>query len=174
MGTHAIPALLDLLRHYSADKNLAARAGFSLLGSNASSAVPDLIRIYQEGISGPSQSETARSLGWIGPDAEPAVPLLLESATNGNKDQAFSAAMALGQIHADSQAVVPALISLVQAGDKGVAQIAVETLGKFGPSARDAIPVLLEAVTNNPYNGKGWRPAYSASDAIRDIQGHYP
>jgi RNA polymerase sigma factor (sigma-70 family) len=172
MGTNAIPALLNLLRRDSADKNLAARAGFSLLGSNASTAVPDLIRIYEERISGPSQSETARSLGWIGPDAEPAVPLLLESATNGNDDQAFAAVMALGQIHADSQTVVPALIRLVHSTNRGVAIVTVEALGKFGPSARDAIPVLLQVVTNYPANG--WRPAYSASDAIRDIQGHYP
>ena len=170
MGPNAIPALLDLLRRDSADKNLAARAGFSLLGSNASTAVPDLIRLYEERISGPSQSETARSLGWIGPDAEPAVPLLLESATNGNDDQAFAAVMALGQIHADSETVVPALIRLVHSKNKGVAIVTVEALGKFGPSAKDAIPVLMQ-VTNPLTNG---RPAYGASDAIKDIQGHYP
>jgi len=171
MGPNAIPALLNLLRRDSADKNLAARVGFSLLGSNASTAVPDLIRIYEERISGPSQSETARSLGWVGPDAEPAVPLLLESATNGNDDQAFAAVMALGQIHADSETVVPALIRLVHSKNKGVAIVTVEALGKFGPSAKDAIPVLLQVT--NPFTDGG-RPAYTASDAIRDIQGHFP
>jgi HEAT repeat protein len=101
------------------------------------------------------------------------VPLLLESATNGNDDQAFAAVMALGQIHADSQAVVPALISLVHGRNGGVAQMAIEALGKFGPSAKDAIPVLMQEATNNS-SGLFGRPVYSASDAIRDIQGHYP
>jgi len=175
IGTNGIPTLLELLKdRNSADENTLAMWGFRILGSNGSAATPDLIRIYQERISTNSQYYTARSLGWIGPAAEAAVPYLLDSVTNpaSKYPQDFAAVMALGQIHADSETVVPALIRLVHSKNKGVAIVAVEALGKFGPSARDAIPALLEVVTNYP--SKGGRPAYSASDAIRDIQGHYP
>ena len=177
IGTNAIPTLLKLLKdRNSADENTSAMWGFRVLGSNGSAATPDLIRIYQERISKASQYYTARSLGMIGPAAEAAVPYLLDSVTNptatdSKYPQDFAAVMALGQIHADSETVVPALIPLVHSKNKGVAIVTVEALGKFGPSARDAIPVLLQVT--NPLTGGG-RPAYSASDAIRDIQGHYP
>ena len=176
IGTNAIPTLLKLLKdRNSADENTSAMWGFRILGSNASAATPDLIRIYQKRISGSSQYYTARSLGMIGPAAETAVPYLLDSVTNptatdSKYPQDFAAVMALGQIHADSETVVPVLISLVHSTNRGVAVVSVEALGKFGPSARDAIPVLLQ-VTNPLARG---RPAYTASDAIRDIQGHYP
>ena len=174
MGNNAIPALLNLLRSDSADKYLAARSGFSLLGSNASTAVPDLIRIYEERSCNVLNPKLPDHLAGSDQNRNQRCSLLLKSATNGNSEQAFAAVMALGQIHADSETVVPALIRLVHSTNKGVAIVTVEALGKFGPSAIDAIPVLLQVVTNNPYNGQGWRPAYTASDAIRDIQGHYP
>ncbi len=178
IGTNAIPTLLKLLKdRNSADENTSAIWGFRILGSNGSAATPDLIRIYKERISGSSQYYTARSLGMIGPAAEAAVSYLLDSVTNppatdSKYPQDFAAVEALGQIHADSETVVPVLAGLVHSPNRGVAQVAVEALGQFGPAAKDAIPALLEVVTNYPSNG--WRPAYSASDAIRDIQGHYP
>jgi RNA polymerase sigma factor (sigma-70 family) len=177
IGTNAIPTLLKLLRDPNSDSEKAsAMYGFRILGNNGSAATPDLIRIYQQHISESSKAYAARSLGMIGPAAEAAVPYLLDSVTNTDaadpRDlQRFSAVEALGQIHADSETVVPALIPLVHSTNKGVAIVTVEALGKFGPSARDAIPVLLQVT--NPLTG-GWKPAYSASDAIRDIQGHYP
>ena len=183
IGTNAIPTLLHLLRDpNSVDENVAAMRGFRILGGKASSAVPDLIRIYEERISGPSQYYTARSLGMIGPAAAAAAPLLLDSATNPavadtNYRQDFAAVIALGQIHTDAETVVPVLASLVGSSNKGVAQVAVEALAAFGPSAKDAIPALLQAAANTSsvHRGRGFsRPVKSASDAINAIQAEQP
>jgi hypothetical protein len=179
IGTNAIPTLLKLLTDPNSDTEKAcAMYGFRILGGNGSSATPELIRIYQQRISESSKAYTARSLGMIGPAAEAAVPFLLNSVTNPDaadpRDlQCFSAVEALGQIHADPETVVPVLINLVHSKNTGVAIVSVEALGRYGPSAKDAVPALLEVATNSPLKN-GMRPAYGASDAIRDIQGHYP
>ena len=114
-GTNAIPTLLRMLRakespmkinlmrlvqkqhifkvHYSPawELNSMGSFGFSVLGTNAQSAVPELIEIANRNISPHSQTCAIFSLGCIGPSAKAAVPSLLRWAvTNANRTAPFA------------------------------------------------------------------------------------
>ena len=131
IGTNAIPTLLRMLRardsklklklvglaqkqrlikinFVSADiRNYEAGWGFEILGSIASNAVPALIQIYAENISETSQTATIGAIGFIGPAAAAAVPVLLRTAANTNAPVRDSAVWALGQLHAEPELAVP-------------------------------------------------------------------
>jgi hypothetical protein len=108
LGTNAIPTLLRMLRVRDSalkvklmnlaqrqhiikigytpakDWNLAAQTGFFVLGAEAQSAVPALIEIVNQDISFESQYSAVFALGYIGPSAKEAVPMLLQWTTNAD------------------------------------------------------------------------------------------
>lgn len=103
-GTNGIPVLLRLLRAKdSALMRLAQRQhiinvehmppqigyygasyAFGVLGTNAYTAVPELIKIADDNISQPSQTCAIESVGYVGLPTGEAVPALLRWATNSN------------------------------------------------------------------------------------------
>jgi hypothetical protein len=96
-GTNAIPTLLKLIRakdppgivlkliefqryrwtrinyRYARQRHEEAEYAFQVLGTNAVSAVPKLIQIYEKAVSPSSQSCTAMALGYIGRGAQSAL-----------------------------------------------------------------------------------------------------
>ena len=168
IGTNGIPVLLRLIRardsklklrlvalaqkqsfikfHFmpAAERNVAASRAFIALGETAKSAVPALVKMYDEDISADSQGAVADALAWIGPAAKPAIPLLLRTATNSNAKVRANSLWALGEIHAEPQSSVPALIFALSDSDDWVRLSAAHALGMFGSDAQAAVPALTE------------------------------
>jgi hypothetical protein len=133
-GTNAIPVLLHLIQakdselklrlvalaqkqrlikiHFvpAAQRNIQASRAFIVLGDTAKGAVPALVKKFDEDLSADSLSAIEDALAWIGPAAMPAIPVLLNTATNSNSRVRANALWALGEIHAEPLLCVPALI----------------------------------------------------------------
>jgi hypothetical protein len=129
---------------YAPDLNREAEYAFELLGTNAESAVPELIRIYQQARSPDSQMYAALSLGNIGKPAEPAVPVLISNFTHTNDQVRFYAVSAVGDIGGDSAIVVPAFRPMLKDSYRATRWNALVALTHFHRQAEIAIPDILE------------------------------
>jgi len=173
-GTKAIPTLLRMLRasepawkiklygllqqqhlfkidHTPANiQNTEAGRAFARLGPDARDAVPALISIYKQNISVVSQAQTAWVLGYIGPAASNAVPVLLAhacTAAPGNSTNLVilsSAIVALGQIHSQPATVVPALIELLRRHNADCENWISIALGEYGSDAKLGLPMMIK------------------------------
>jgi HEAT repeat protein len=127
-GTNAIPTLLRMLRakdslwkvrlmalaqrqhlikvqHTPAiGWNVAGYWGLAILGANAQSAAPELIKIVDENISLDSQLAAIRALVLVGPSAKEAAPSLLRWSTNSNSSVSINAMEALLKIDPEAAA----------------------------------------------------------------------
>jgi hypothetical protein len=177
IGPKAIPMLLQMLRvsdsapwkqkllalaykqhfikihHINAwGQNWRAATALGAMGSDAADAVPELIQLYENPISGPSQRYTLIALGKIGPAAKMAIPSLLHTVSTSTEEEVRgSAVFALAGIHAEPERVVPVLISCLADTSIDVQQAAAEGLGNFGENAKPAVPALVVLLQNpNP------------------------
>jgi HEAT repeat protein len=197
LGTNCIPVLLQMVRakdsqlrlglvalaqkqplikiHFvpAAERNVEASRAFIVLGDRARDAMPALLRIYTENISVDSQAAIEDVFAWIGPAAKPAIPLLLQAATNANRKVRASALWALGEIHAEPQLCVPELIQALRDSDTWARLSAAHALGMFGTDAQPAIPSLTE-LTNMPVGSMStvntrWQVMLEARNALKKI-----
>jgi hypothetical protein len=178
IGTNALPELLQMLRvtdsapwkqkllalaykqrfikihHIKAwGQNWRAATALGAMGSDAAGAVPELIQLYENPISGPSQRYTLMALGKIGPAAKMAIPSLLRTvSTSTDEEVRASTAFALGGIHAEPERVVPALIRCLADPSIDVQREAMDGLGNFGKDAKPAIPALVQLLQNPNQN----------------------
>src|SRR5205823_2572207 len=83
-------------------RNEEAEYAFRVLGTNAVSAVPGLIKIYEENVSLSSQMCAALALAHIGRGAQAAVPVLLKRFNDTNADVRFYAVSAIMDIGGDA------------------------------------------------------------------------
>ncbi len=129
------------------------------LNANSAAAVEVLIQRLQS--EDPRERFRALELiGIFGPDAQPAVPALIEIlngsgplfpapfASIGMANSQREAALALAEIGPEARAAVPALISLIHGHHIQYEAQYIKALGRIGPDARDAIPLLQEDFTN--------------------------
>jgi HEAT repeats len=166
IGTNAIPILLEMLRAKDSPlkkksiklldrqdlvrieittdtaKAYEAALAFNALGAGAVSAVPDLIKIYEQKISVTSQYSTAEALGGIGPTATDAIPALLQGLKSTNAEVRCDTVWALGRIHGEPASVVPQLQKALHDPTGYVRVAAIVALGFFGTNAASAIPDL--------------------------------
>jgi hypothetical protein len=176
IGTNAIPTLIRMLRANDSplrtksielldrqdlvrvkiirarDENYQAFLGFDSLGLDGKIALPELIEIYDEGISTDSQSYAARSIGSIGPGAKSAIPSLLKGLKTTNDSVCWPTALALGSIHCEPELVVPELVRLLQHSNPVVRSFDIIALGNFGTNARSAIPDLTLMLSDQDAN----------------------
>lgn len=173
IGTNATPILLQMLRahdsrlklqlvgllekqhlvklHFTSatQRNNEAAIAFVFLGDTARNAVPDLIQVFEEGITPESQICAIDSLGGIGPAARSAVPVLTATVgnTNANSNVRNVAAFVLaGQIRADPKLIVPTFIKSLKDPDPQVRACTALALGSMGNNATAAIPALEDAL----------------------------
>jgi HEAT repeats len=176
IGTNAIPTLLRGLRvhdsplicklltwasshrvlgiHYLDpwEVNYRAALGFEVLGSNAAIAVPDLMRIFDQNITVESKCTTALALGYIGPEADAAVPSLIRAAEGGDAYVRQNAIRALGYIGGAPETVIPVLIRALHdpfAENRGFAAFA---LGEYKGAAKSAVPALVALFNDSKTN----------------------
>jgi hypothetical protein len=129
---------------YAMMRHEEAEYAFKMLGTNAVSAVPELIRIYEQNISASSQMCAALALGHIGRGAQPALPALIQRFTHTNSDTRFYAVSAVMSIGGEPAVVVPALTSALKDPRVSVRWNALSGLSNFGGRARPAIPEILK------------------------------
>jgi hypothetical protein len=168
IGTNAIPTLLRMLRardtplklrlialaqkqhvfkihHTSAQElNMQAAEGIRLLGPAAASAVPQLIRLYDENPHYWSRHMVVVMFGQMGPAARSAVPTLLRGLDDTNAFLRNNAAWALGVIHSQPDVAVPELMKRLSDPEEMVRANAARALGCYGHDARAAVPALTE------------------------------
>ncbi len=174
IGTNAIPTLLAMIRardkpplmlklmktaerlgliptmyRYAIWRHEEAEYAFEMLGTNAVSAVPALIRIYEQDISPSSQRCAALSLGHIGRGAQAAVPALIQRFTHTNSDVRFYAVSAVMSIAGQPDVAIPALMSALKDPNIHVRWNALVGLSNFGGRARPAVPEILKML-NDP------------------------
>lgn len=201
IGTNGIPTLVDLLGVYDDwsakrvlsklhnkdltayvkwDENPYSRAkslrelglnGFSILGTNAESAVPQIIKTLSY------SDEAARALTLIGPKGFSALTNALNDSNSSVRDAIIRALGKEGggdpevikqllvnalkdpdtliRLHATdilrdkaSDAVITTLMPLLDASDYGNCKSAADTLGTLGPAAKVAVPKLFSVFTN--------------------------
>jgi hypothetical protein len=197
IGTNAIPVLLHLVYvkdsalklrlvalaqrqrlikvHFipAAQRNIQASRAFIVLGDTAKAAVPALVKMFDENPSADSLSAIEDALAWIGPAANPAIRVLLHTATNSNSRVRASALWALGEIHAEPQLCVPALIQGLNDSDDWARLSAAHALGMFGTDAQPAIPALTGLANFTPVLQGPWNMVvqvrFEARNALRKM-----
>ncbi len=173
IGTNGIPTLLKMIRakdpprlvlkvfkmagryrwtriryRYAVERNEEAEYAFEVLKERAVSAVPGLIKIYEENVSPSSQRCAALALGHIGRGATPALPALIQRFTHTNADVRFYAVSAVMSIGGEPGVVVPALTSALKDTNVNVRWNALVGLSMFGDVGRPAVPEILKMLND--------------------------
>jgi hypothetical protein len=168
-------------------------------GRKASAAVPDLAQLMNTATSPFTCGRAAYALAHLGPDAcpplfealtnkqtivrlramgvicylgtnaTPVLPLLVQRLADADPSVRQSAARALGGLRLEASVVVPALQLSLQDPDDEVRRTAASALGEFGQEARVAVPSLLNLITStDPFVRE------EATNAIRRITRQAP
>jgi hypothetical protein len=170
IGTNGIPVLLEMIsatdsplklkfldwigkykrldRHYAYQKNEEAAYAFEMLGTNAASAVPALIRIYEERATSYTRDSAAKALRHIGPAARPAIPALLKDFSHADGEVRFDAVSAVAGIGGEPDIVIPALRGALGDPKPEVRWNASSGLVKYWRRASSAVPDLLAAIAD--------------------------
>lgn len=104
-----------------------------------------------QALQGPDDSEkseirqlwAARALGWIGPQAQSAVPALARTLSSEHRHLREAAAVALAKIGPAAKAAVPALTAALADWDESIRQAAARALGRIGAGAGGAAAALI-------------------------------
>src|SRR2546422_188730 len=171
LGSDAVPYLVRELLSTNQDSGIrkwyvrladSLPLTFKLLGSEAASAVPDLI----EALNDPRiQWNAVAALGNAGSDGKSALPALNRLLDTGSNRDRLNIAAAIYKIDPTQSAAFAIIIdALKQKNDPKLRRDAAWTLRAMGPVARDAVSDLVEAVKDQ--NLEVWR---TALDALKKI-----
>jgi HEAT repeat protein len=150
-----VPVLLEALRDQDIEMRAEAASSLARFGSDTRvalalcEALKD--RAHAERQGGASVAQMAiRSLGDLGPAAEPALPALIEVARGSSLELRQTAVRALGDIGAKAEGLRPKLvlvfIAFLKEKDVELRTEAAFALGKMGPGAKEAVPALRETL----------------------------
>jgi len=175
MGTNAIPSLLEMLKRKSDSpfatkildlserfhalryifapkqawqENELAVKGFYCLGTVASNAAPELIRIYHENISDSSRSCALESFCYVSPASSK--DLLSDALTNTNGNLRYVALQLIPTNQPDF--AVPHLIKMLGDESADIQGQAAFKLIKFGTNSLPAVPELVKLACSAPTN----------------------
>jgi HEAT repeat protein len=153
-------ALLRVLRAGDEAARRHAAAALAPLGTRAAKAVPALREVYETTDSVEVKRAVAELFGAIGPEAKPAIPVLLETVKNIEKadtETVRRAIRSLGVLAADEPGrIVPTLGAMLHKhGHWSVYRRphvdALHVLAGFGPAARPAVPGIAERLMSNEH-----------------------
>jgi len=102
IGPASIPYVIDILKNGDEESRKTAMLVLEGLRKKAAPAVPDLIRCLLEDKSAAVRQASATCLGFVGADAEAAVPALEQAVTNDVPEVANTAKYALERIRRSS------------------------------------------------------------------------
>jgi HEAT repeat protein len=148
IGAPALPRLRAALKKGTDDQRLAAAGALYRMGPQANSAVAELTEVLRDATNNSAlRSKVAATIGQIGPDALPAVPVLLAALKGDDDTVRAEAASALAAVAPGDAAVVPGLVGAMKDGKHPLGRIAaLQALKAQGDAAKAAIPDLLAVV----------------------------
>lgn len=115
-----------------------------LAGQSRPPAIKSLVAALQDPVD-LVRWEAVREIKERGPDAEAAIPALIQALSDSDLLVSSTAAEALGRIPSAAPIAAPRLIEAM-AKDQTTRYSAAEALGRLGPAAKAAVPVLLGAL----------------------------
>jgi HEAT repeat protein len=147
LGPAASPAAPELagLATRSTDPAISHRAVDALVKIGPL-ALPSLLNIVTNH-SAAARYYATRSIGILGTNAAPAIPIIILCLTD--KAVAGAAFETLGHLKLEPQLVVSSLMLIAHDPDAVLRSWAILTLGDFGQEARRAEPILLAALSDN-------------------------
>lgn len=140
VGAPAVPALCNALGHENDAVRVEATYALAQIGRAAEPAVPTLMEHSKD-----TKVEVRRyipeAFGAIGPEASPAVPVLIDMLTNDDDVQVrFEAALALAQIGPASSEAIPTLKDALSDKNRYVRDNSIHALKRIGtPEAESAL-----------------------------------
>jgi HEAT repeat protein len=145
MGSQAVPGLVRQLRSKDPFFRKQAWAIKSRLPAGLRRRILGGVKPLEAAL---LRAAAARSLGAIGPDAKPALPVLTHALRDKEAQVSLDAATALAHL---GPASVPELINALN--DKGappsVRHMAAYALGEIGPGSEPAIPALTQSLSDD-------------------------
>lgn len=170
IGPRGIPLLLDLLRardlpdpaaqfvrslgfetHAAEESHYKAIRAFEIINTNAAAAVPGLIQILQENHNHnvSSRIATLGCLSFIGPAAEPALPVIVQHLTNPVPSVRHNAVQAIGEIGGRPGFTIAPLTAALSDPVPSVRWCALFALRAYGSRARSAVPEIQKLWTDS-------------------------
>lgn len=173
VGTNALPTLIRMIRVRdswlketamkwsskqefikfsftpASKRRFQAQAGYQVLGAAAKAQVPQLMTILTNDSIAQVRQCTASALGFIGEEAQSAVPALLITAKDPDNQVRNSSLWALSSIHADPELALPGLIEALDDSFSVARENAAIALGRYGELATSAVPALVRTKAVN-------------------------
>jgi hypothetical protein len=144
-------------RDNSAETRRCGAYGLAALGTNAASAVPELIKTATNHKEEDGRYIAVFALRTLGPAGEPAMPFLISCLTNAIDSIRDEAAIGLGDIGRHPAVVLPALIQFVK--ERAVSHPnnyevpdAINAISKYASDARVAGPLLTTLLSHSNAN----------------------
>jgi HEAT repeat protein/S1-C subfamily serine protease len=128
----------QLLAHKDIECRLPAVRALGTLKSEHAKVVPLLKEFCKSGTDKPLRLAALSSLAQFGPDAEPAIALLIETAKDMDGELRQAAFLAIGKMGAKAKAALPVLTEALKDSDKIVKASVINALGGIGPDAAKA------------------------------------
>ena len=149
IGLEARGAVPAVIRQLSRCTNAADRGGFlqvlARIGEDSPEAVAELTKALQSPQSA-TRENAALALGFIGPKAASAAPVLLKQLRTSDHPPATFLAT-LGRMGPGASNAVPTLMKLLLNASNTVSRIqALQALRRLGPSVAPALPELLKVI----------------------------
>ncbi|MDB6019481.1 MAG: repeat-containing protein, partial [Pedosphaera sp.] len=148
MAQKAIPALL--VASQDKDYIIACRATAALMKIRQES--PDNLIALAADVSATSWNRTARTLKYLGTNAQAAVPLLIGELNHTKPWTRMMAAATLGGIASRPEISVPALTNCLTDSESLVRRSAIDALCKFKSEKQQIVPLLLARMQDPDLN----------------------
>ena len=165
----AIPVLIKSAASTNSDVRAFALYTLGRMALESETVVPVLIK----GLHDPDREVRfnaafgLEALAFMGGDAKPAIPALVETLKDSHPSARASAATALGHIHSEPALVIPALIEMLRDPDVQQHANAATALGEFGNDGKPAVAPLIELLSQGNQDAR--KAATTALKAIDPV-----
>jgi HEAT repeat protein len=165
LGQDADYAIGDLARLMNRrdSREVPVRAVYALAYMGRPGALPPLMAVITN-LQSPVRQNAVDAMQYMGSNAEPAVPLLVECLKDKDEMVAKDAAWSLGELQLEPDIVVPALISNANTNRPLLYSFVLGALEEYGTNARPAVPLFLEALHSDDESVRS-----TATNALKEI-----